>query len=160
MATNKRRDLRSLLSVPHLDLQLQVTSRLTRRGFPQLRPAQSQLLTLIEPGGVRLADLVATSGLAKQTVGDVIDDLESLKMVERYADPEHGVIKRVRLGAKGKVWAAEVRKVAEAAEAQLEATLGRSKMKTLRALLEEVSDAVESRNASAERSNTVASKKK
>ena len=132
MATNKRRDLRSLLSVPHLDLQQQVTSRLTRRGFPQLRPAQSQLLTLIEPGGVRMADLVAASGLAKQTVGDVIDDLESLKMVERYADPEHGVIKRVRLGVKGKLWAAEVRKVAEAAEAQLEATLGRGKVIAVR----------------------------
>lgn len=149
MATNKRRDLRSLLSVPLLDLQQQVTSRLTKRGFPQLRPAQSQLLTLIEPGGVRLADLVAASGLAKQTVGDVIDDLESLKMVERYADPEHGVIKRVRLGAKGKMWATEVRKVADAAEAQLEATLGRGKVKALRALLEDVAATVEARHTAA-----------
>ena len=33
-------------------------------------------------------------------------------MVERFPDPDHGVIKRVRLGPKGKVWAAEVKRVA------------------------------------------------
>jgi DNA-binding MarR family transcriptional regulator len=147
MATNKRRDLRSLLSVPHLDLQKQVSSRLTRRGFPQLRAAQMQLLTLIEPGGVRLSDLVALSGIAKQTVGDVIDDLESLKMVERFADPQHGVIKRVRLGSKGKAWASEVRKVADAVEAQWESQLGKAKMKALRTLLDELSDGLETATA-------------
>jgi len=138
MAKQLRRDLRSLLYAPQFDLSAQVDARLARMGFPALRPAHTQLLALVEMGGMRLTDLVTSMNLPKQTVGDMIDDLESLRLVERYPDPEHGVIKRVRLGAKGKAWAAEVRKVADAAEAGWATRLGKGKMKTLRSLLEEL----------------------
>lgn len=137
------RDLRALLDIPQHDLQLQVASRLARLGFPSLRPAHVQLLGGIGPDGVRLADLVAQLSLPKQTVGDLVDDLEQLRMVERFPDPDHGVIKRVRLGPKGKVWAAEVRRVAHATEARWANRLGTKKMKSLRALLEELASTVE-----------------
>jgi DNA-binding MarR family transcriptional regulator len=143
--TQRNRDLRTLLDVPQHDLQSQVTSRLQRLGFPALRPAHIQVLSAVAPdAGVRLADLVAAVSLPKQTVGDLIDDLEQMKMVERFPDPDHGVIKRVRLGPKGKVWAAEVRKVAAATEARWANRLGSKKMKSLRALLEELAATVES----------------
>jgi DNA-binding MarR family transcriptional regulator len=138
------RDLRTLLHVPQHDLQSQVTTRLERLGFPALRPAHVQVLGAVTPEGVRLADLVAAVSLPKQTVGDLIDDLEGMKMVERFPDPDHGVIKRVRLGPKGKVWAAEVRRVAAATEARWATRLGTKKMKSLRALLEELAATVES----------------
>lgn len=137
------RDLRTLLHVPQHDLQAQVSSRLERLGFPSLRPAHVQVLGAVTPEGVRLADLVSAVSLPKQTVGDLIDDLESMKMVERFPDPDHGVIKRVRLGPKGKVWAAEVRRVAAATEAKWANRLGTKKMKSLRALLEELAATVE-----------------
>ena len=86
----------------------------------------------------------AALGLPKQTVGDLIDDLEAMALVERVADPDHGVIKRVQLGAKGKLWAAEVKKVATLAETRWATRLGRSKMRSLRALLEELATTVES----------------
>jgi DNA-binding MarR family transcriptional regulator len=148
------RDLRALLHVPQHDLQLQVASRLQRLGFPTLRPAHVQLLNAIAPEeGVRLADLVAAVSLPKQTVGDLIDDLEQMRMVERFPDPDHGVIKRVRLGPKGKTWAAEVRRVAAATEARWATRLGSKKMKSLRALLEELAATVEERPRTAPRSN-------
>jgi DNA-binding MarR family transcriptional regulator len=153
--TKRNRDFRSLLHVPQHDLQAQVASRLERLGFPALRPAHVQVLSAIaasEAGdlaGVRLADLVTAVSLPKQTVGDLIDDLEGMRMVERFADPDHGVIKRVRLGPKGKVWAAEVRRVAAATEARWTTRLGAKKMKSLRALLEELAATVESPPASA-----------
>ena len=81
--------------------------------------------------------------MPKQTVGDLIDDLEQGKMVERFPDPDHGVIKRVRLGPKGKAWAAECRRVAAATEARWATRLGSKKMKSLRALLEELAATVE-----------------
>jgi DNA-binding MarR family transcriptional regulator len=145
------RDLRALLHVPQNDLQAQLASRLERLGFPLLRPAHIQLLSTIAPEGVRLADLVTLLALPKQTVGDLVDDLETMKMVERFPDPDHGVIKRVRLGPKGKVWASEVRRVAAATEARWATRLGSKKMKSLRALLEELAATVEDR--STERSN-------
>ena len=90
-----------------------------------------------------MPDLVAALGLPKQTVGDMVDDLESMRIVERVPDPDHGVIKRVRLGPKGRVWAAEVKKVTAAREVRWTKQLGKSKMKSLRTLLEELAATVE-----------------
>src|SRR5438874_10117529 len=142
---HKGRDLRALLHVPQHDLQAQLASRLQRLGFPALRPAQLQLLAAIQPEGVRLADLVTAVSLPKQTVGDMIDDLEKIRMVERFPDPDHGVIKRVRLGPKGKMWASEVKRVAAETEARWATRLGSKKMRSLRALLEELAATVEER---------------
>jgi DNA-binding MarR family transcriptional regulator len=149
-AGRSQRDLRALLHVPQHDLQSQLSSRLERLGFPTLRPAQAQLLSVIgsagaEQTGVRLSDLVAEVSLPKQTVGDMLDELEEMRMVERFPDPDHGVIKRVRLGPKGKVWAAEVRRVSAATEAKWATQLGTKKMRSLRALLEELAATVEAR---------------
>src|SRR4051812_41254175 len=111
------RDLRALLHVPQHDLQSQLSSRLERLGFPALRPAHVHLLSAIggsdpnDPRGVRLSDLVSVLSLPKQTVGDLLDELQETRMVERFPDPDHGVIKRVRLGPKGRAWATEVKKV-------------------------------------------------
>jgi len=137
------RDLRALLHVPQHDLQAQLSSRLERLGFPALRAAQIQILSAITPDGVRLSDLVSEVGLPKQTVGDLIADLEMMRMVERFPDPDHGVIKRVRLGPKGR---AEVKRVAAATEARWATRLGSKKMKSLRSLLEELAATVEDRS--------------
>lgn len=138
------RDLRALLHVPQHDLQAQLASRLERLGFPALRAAHVQLLNAIGgDAGRRLSDLVTLVSLPKQTVGDLIDELETMRMVERFQDPDHGVIKRVRLGPKGKVWAAEVKRVSAAAEQKWASRLGTKKMKSLRALLEELAATVE-----------------
>src|SRR4030095_15474476 len=147
------RDLRALLHVPQHDLQAQLASRLERLGFPSLRPALVQLLSAIGSGlagsdaGVRLSDLVSEVSLPKQTVGDLLDELEDMRMVERFPDPDHGVIKRVRLGPKGQVWAAEVKRVSAATEARWATRIGSKKMKSLRALLEELAATVEERAA-------------
>ena len=147
------RDLRALLHVPQHDLQAQLASRLERLGFPSLRPALVQILSVIGTGlvgaevGVRLSDLVSEVSLPKQTVGDLLDELEDMRMVERFPDPDHGVIKRVRLGPKGKVWAAEVKRVSAATEAKWAIRMGSKKMRSLRALLEELAATVEERGS-------------
>lgn len=138
MAKQSRREIRALLLAPASDLNSQVELRLQKLGFPALRQVQTQLLMLIEPGGKRLTDLVESMQLPKQTLGDVVDDLERQKLVERYPDPEHGVIKRVRLAARGRSWASEVRKASESAEKRWASRLGKTKFNTLRSLLEEL----------------------
>ncbi len=153
LRNNAGRDLRALLHVPQHDLQSQLANRLERLGFPAMRPAQIQLLSSIgalstdlgADVGIRLSDLVSSLSLPKQTVGDLLDELEEMRMVERFPDPDHGVIKRVRLGPKGKVWAAEVKRVSAATEAKWATRLGSKKMRSLRALLEELAATVEDR---------------
>jgi DNA-binding MarR family transcriptional regulator len=156
----RRRDLRSLLYVPQLDLQAELDTRLVQLGFPVLRPAQRELLSRIEPEGVRLPDLVAALGLPKQTVGDMVDDLETQRIVERVPDPDHGVIKRVRLGPKGKVWAAEVKRVAQLREVRWTKQLGKAKMRSLRALLEELAATVEATDGAADGQATISASSK
>ncbi len=160
MAKQLRRDLRSLLLVPQHDLTTQIDARLDKLGFPALRPTQAQLLALVEPMGVRLTDLVGSMKLPKQTLGDMVDDLEGQRLVERYADPEHGVIKRVRLGARGKALAGEVRKVSDTAESRWAEVLGKAKMKTLRALLEELAAGLEQSDDEPRPTNGVHKKRK
>jgi DNA-binding MarR family transcriptional regulator len=138
MAKLPRRDIRALLLAPSAELAAEVDKRLRKLGYPALRPGQTQLLTLVGEGGVRLTELVSAMGLPKQTLGDMIDDLEQEKLVERVPDPEHGVIKRVRLAQRGRQWAIEVKKVADATEQRWASTLGKQKAKTLRSLLEEL----------------------
>ncbi|MEZ4359128.1 MAG: MarR family winged helix-turn-helix transcriptional regulator [Kofleriaceae bacterium] len=120
-----------------------MASRLESRGFPALRPAHASVLTLLSEDGVRLSALVSALALPKQTVGDLLDDLERWRMVERHPDPDHGVQKRVYLGPRGKAWTAEVRRVAARTEAEWASRLGRTKMKSLRGLLEELAAKVE-----------------
>jgi DNA-binding MarR family transcriptional regulator len=152
-AASVGRDLRTLLYVPQHELQVQLASRLERLGCPALRPPMVQVLSVIGSDvagpevGVRLSDLVSEVSLPKQTVGDLLDELEERRMVERFRDPNHGVIKRVRLGPKGKVWAAEVKRVSAAAEAKWATRLGSKKMRSLRTLLEELAATVEERGA-------------
>ena len=55
------------------------------------------------------------------------------------------MIKRVRLGPKGRIWAAEVKRVSAQTEARWATRLGSKKMKSLRALLEELAATVEDR---------------
>jgi DNA-binding MarR family transcriptional regulator len=136
MARDPRRDLRALLLGPQLELTSAIDARLREAGLPVLRPVQGQLLTLIEPAGLRLSELVTRLGVAKQTLGDLVDDLERERLVERYPDPDHGVIKRVRLASRGRQWATEVRKAADAVERAWIARLGKLRGKQLRALLE------------------------
>lgn len=144
MAKSPRRDIRALLQVPSAELAIEVDKRLRKLGFPALRPGQTQLLTLLGDEGVRLTELVGAMGLPKQTLGDMIDDLEGEKLVERVPDPDHGVIKRVRLATRGRQWATEVKKVADATEQRWATTLGKAKAWTLRTLLEELATGLDS----------------
>ncbi|MEZ4402288.1 MAG: MarR family winged helix-turn-helix transcriptional regulator [Kofleriaceae bacterium] len=136
MARDSRRDVRALLLGPSLELASAIDARLTAVGLPIVRPVQAQLLTLVEPAGMRLSELVAVLGVAKQTLGDLVDDLERERLVERYPDPDHGVIKRVRLAARGKQWAGEVRRAADGVERAWAGRLGKVRSKQLRTLLE------------------------
>lgn len=136
MGRDPRRDIRALILGPSLELASAVDARLREAGFPVLRAVQQQILTLVEPGGLRLSELVTLVGVAKQTLGDLVDDLERERLVERYADPDHGVIKRVRLAARGKQWAGEVKRAADAVERTWAQKLGKAKSKQLRAALE------------------------
>src|SRR6476469_5743919 len=68
---------------------------------PPVRAAHTALFPHLDFEGIRLTDLAARVGVTKQAVGQLIDDLARLGMVERVADPTDRRAKRVRFSRRG-----------------------------------------------------------
>jgi DNA-binding MarR family transcriptional regulator len=72
-----------------------------RRTPPGCRISRYLPLSHLDFGGVRLTDLADRVGVSKQAVGQLVDDLAEMRMVERAADPTDGRAKRIRLSRRG-----------------------------------------------------------
>jgi DNA-binding MarR family transcriptional regulator len=76
-------------------------ARLVEAGHPAIRPGHGCVFRFIHEGGSRLTELAESSGLSKQSVGEVVDHLEQLGYVERAQDPQDGRAKVIRLTEQG-----------------------------------------------------------
>ncbi len=56
----------------------------------ELGPRRLRLLQLVPPGGMRQTDLAARASVTKQALGEAVDALVRLGVVERRQDPEDG----------------------------------------------------------------------
>jgi DNA-binding MarR family transcriptional regulator len=118
------------------DLALaQLHERLADEGYPDVRPGHGCVFRFVEPQGSRLTDLAERSGLTKQAVGEVVDDLMALGYIERVPDPSDARAKLIRLTAEG----LEGKRTAERIFADIERRwarqVGRQRMTELRQTL-------------------------
>lgn len=67
----------------------------------RMRPAHTALLPHLDFEGIRLTDLAARVGVTKQAVGQLVDDLAALGVVERLEDPTDKRAKRIRFSRRG-----------------------------------------------------------
>jgi DNA-binding MarR family transcriptional regulator len=67
-----------------------------------LRAAHMALLPHLALEGSRITDLAARIGITKQAVGQLVDDLVALGVVERAPDPRDGRARLVRFTARGR----------------------------------------------------------
>jgi DNA-binding MarR family transcriptional regulator len=129
----------ALLTDVQRQLQDELHSRLRTRGWPEIRPSHGCVFGGMRPEGARLTDLADRARITKQSVGEIVSDLEQLGYVERIPDPDDKRAKLVRLTPRGQ----EVQKVARATFAEIEAEwgerIGKRKVAELRATLEELS---------------------
>ena len=95
MTTTKRRterqewnpDLGVLASRLLLSLQSELFGRLAEAGFGDLHPRHGAVLAYLDEDGIRATELARLSGLHKQVIGRIVDELEDLGYVERQPDP-------------------------------------------------------------------------
>ena len=95
MTTTKRRrerqelnpDLGVLASRLLYALQGELFTRLADAGYGDLHPRHGAVLAYLDEDGIRATELSRLSGLHKQIVGRMIDELEALGYVERRPDP-------------------------------------------------------------------------
>jgi DNA-binding MarR family transcriptional regulator len=76
-------------------LQEELFERLAEEGHPDVRPRHGAVLAFLDRPGLRATELAARSGLHKQIVGTIVDELAALGYVRREPDPSDRRAKRV-----------------------------------------------------------------
>ena len=133
------RPLLPLLHDVQRAIQDELHARLSELGWAEIRPSHGCVFGGVEREGSRLTDLAERARLTKQSVGEIVSNLEGLGYVERIPDPDDKRAKLVRLTPQGE----EVQRAAREIFAQIETEwgkrIGKQKVAQLRATLEELS---------------------
>ena len=132
---------------PHLGVLLERGRRLLNQamlerfrasGFGELREAHGPLFAFLPANGARVTELAERARVTKQSMGELVTELEHLGYVERTVDPRDGRAKLVRFTPKGRR-AAKIGVQAVAAQERAWADLiGAERVADLRRTLEEV----------------------
>jgi hypothetical protein len=121
---------------------------------PRVRPAHTALFPHLDFDGIRLTDLAARVGVSKQAVGQLVDDLAALGMIERTSDPTDKRAKRIRFSRRGYLGLMHGLGVLRDLEDTLGAIVGARRMRELQATLKLVIAALESGRATASASGS------
>ena len=141
--------LARLLLAAHRTLSADLADELDERGWPDIRASQAALVLNVDRRfGTRLTVLARRSGVTKQAMMIVVDELEVRGLVRRTPDPEDGRAKVVRLTARGRTFAAECRRAVAAVEARARRTLGGRRYDGLRETLDRLLGSEEEDEAS------------
>ena len=116
-------------------LDAEVVAALEARGASDLGPRHAAAMLLVERAGNRLTDLADRSGITKQAMMQVVDDLEAMGYVRRSPDPADARAKIVSLTPRGQKERAEAAKAVGSVEAKLKRRLGAGRYDALKATL-------------------------
>lgn len=127
-----RAAFRSLNAVHRIERALaRATAGAAATGKLPLRPAHTALFPHLDFEGIRLTDLAARVGVTKQAVGQLVDDLAALGMVERLDHPTDKRAKRIRFSRLGHGALMHGLGVLRAVEDELASALGARRMRDL-----------------------------
>lgn len=137
-------DTARLLLEAHRALSADLVALLDERGYPDVRAGHAAVFLHIDRrSGTRLTELARRARITKQGMMLVVDELESRGYVRRAADRDDARAKVVRLTARGRLAAAECRRVVQALEARTRRSLGDRRYESLREALEGILASVE-----------------
>jgi DNA-binding MarR family transcriptional regulator len=126
-----------LLGVAFDQFSEELGVRVAAAGHGDIRPGHGCVFGGIDPdNGSRLTDLAERAMMTKQTVGEVVSDLEKLGYVERVPDPDDGRAKIIRLTLKGREAYAIGRQLIEELEREWADRFGEDRIAALREVLE------------------------
>ena len=109
----------------------------------RLRAAHTALLPHLDFEGLRLTSLASKIGTSKQAVGQLVDDLAAMGLVERVADPDDHRAKLIRFSRRGHAALLHGLGVLRELEDRLGAAVGARRMRDLHETLTLLIDALE-----------------
>ncbi|MEU5217422.1 MarR family transcriptional regulator [Streptomyces sp. NPDC020807] len=80
----------------------QLHQQLHDEGFTHIRYRHGAVFRFIDPDGTRLTTLAERSGLTKQAIAEIVDELEAAGYTTRTPDPTDRRAKLIRLTPQGK----------------------------------------------------------
>jgi DNA-binding MarR family transcriptional regulator len=135
-------NLAILLREPFRAMTDLLVERLAERGHPEVRASHGMVFQFLDDAGTRVSVLAERARMTKQSMAELVGHLERHGYVERVPDAADGRAKIVRATARGRAVFAIAREVVAEVDARLDARLGADKVRRLRALLEELNDAL------------------
>jgi len=101
MQPERHTPLPGLFSICQNLVEGELFARLAEAGYPEVRPVHGCVFGTIGDGGDRLTALADRARMTKQSVGEVVSELERLGYVERVPDPSDGRAKIIKLTERG-----------------------------------------------------------
>lgn len=106
-----------------------------RNGYPDMRIAHMAVTRHIDLTGTRIADLALRAGVTKQSMGEMIDQLEAMGLVTRITDGADKRAKIVAFTTSGRKLLDVIRKAVAACERDLAVRIGNRAVGELRGAL-------------------------
>lgn len=138
--TKRRRDLAGQLARVARTMDRAVGSRLKELGYVDVRTGHLTVLLDLERSGVRSAELARRAGMTRQSMGELVAELEKLDYVERRPDPEDRRARLVLPTGRGLILVAHARRAVTEVETRAARRLGRGRYAELGRLLGELAE--------------------
>lgn len=101
---------------------------------PEQKPSYGNVMEQLDySDGMRLTDLALGAGMAPQSIGELVDQLEDLGMVERRPDPDDRRAKRVYVTEKAREAQKAALGTAMASDEKISAVIGEERLVQLKA---------------------------
>jgi DNA-binding MarR family transcriptional regulator len=113
-------------------------AELEQTEFADIRPTHGCVFRFVKGGGLRLTVLAEMAGMTKQSVGEIVDDLEARGYVKRIPDPDDKRAKIICLTDRGERAQATGLALFAKVEKQWAKRFGAERIAAVRELLEEV----------------------
>jgi DNA-binding MarR family transcriptional regulator len=112
--------------------QERVLELVNRKGFPELRIAHLAVTRHIDLAGTRIADVALRAGVTKQSMGEMIDQLERMGFLSRFVDAEDKRAKIVKFTPRGRKLLTAIRAAVASTEKELTDCIGAVAVQALR----------------------------
>jgi DNA-binding MarR family transcriptional regulator len=130
-----------LLSLAYNTISATIYERLVKAGITDTRPSHGNVMEhLAFEDGLRLADLATRAGVTPQSMGQWVDELETLGYVERRPDSNDRRAKQIHLTRKGKRSNKIEWQVVQEVDDALKHLLGEKRLQAMRRSLQDVID--------------------
>ncbi|MEH6587816.1 MAG: MarR family transcriptional regulator [Halioglobus sp.] len=138
-ATNRKIAYRLSNNLPRLlrefsgDYERRIWKKLAGRGYPEIRPAHSQVFANLGMGSVRVTELAERAQVTQQAMGKMLKELERMGYINRAIDSSDKRAKEIHLTERGIQLAQDCLEVMDEVRAHYDSVIGAADL----ALLEE-----------------------